>query len=227
MNDYNIKLKFDTEDLDKKIEQVVERTREHAIETLRHSAKVFANAAAKHTMPNKGYLTIPKAKYNRPYVNLRALVAGKIQGLRATEIDLGQLKNGMMFKIFNTRKTSNLRRAPVYKYCRSKEELVTLRRIENRGLAKVMWGKSLEQIGSNVPVAIQRLISKSPHLGSLDLSRTSFEEKDNEISVVIENKAYDIERYADYARNEGYKAALNEMKHRLAAEMRKEQQQKL
>lgn len=224
MKEYNIKLEFDMGDFEKAIERVIMKTKEQAKEVLRHSAKVFANAAAKHTMPNKGYVTIPNKKYDRPYVNLRALAAGKIEGLRASEIDLGQLRNGMIFKIFDTRRTSNLKRAPAYKYCRTKEELKILRRIKNRGLAKAMWGKSLTQIGTNVPLSIQKLLRKSPHLESLDLSSSRFEEKDDDISVVIENKAYDIERYADYARNEGYKAALRELKHRMAAELKKEQE---
>ena len=219
MKDIKVKLDFDTKDFEEKSKALMAEIKGESEEIVKHSAVVFANAAAKWTPPRKNgslSLVIPNDKYMRPYAVLSILIQGGYDGLQATEIDKIQYQNGMKFKIYNTKKNKTSR-APAYAYCRTKGELKKLRRIANRGLAKAMWGKSLSQIGVNVPIGIQRLINKSPALAGLDYSTTEMHVEDDSVYVTIENRATDIEKYAAAAEAYGYRKVAAELKHRLAA----------
>ena len=225
MNNFKVRMKYDMKDFEEKARKLMDDINLEAQDIVKKSAVVFANAAAKWTPPRSGNspsLTIPKEKYERPFVVLSALIAGQYQGLTATDIDKAQYRNGMKFKIYNTRKNKQ-ERAPAYAYCRTKGELKKLRRIAHRGLAKVMWGKSLDTIGINVPIGIQRLINKSPALEGLSYSDTTFEAEGDKTSVTIKNSASDIEKYAKSAEKYGYDKAMLELKHRLTALAKKGQ----
>ena len=146
--------------------------------------------------------------------------------MTATQIDLGQLKRGMVYKVFNTKRQSKMERAPAFGYCKTKYDLERMRRIKHRGLAKAMWGKSLNQIGLQIPLHIQRLMShaNSPALEELNYSSTKLTEDPaaDTVTVEVENKAENIERYAEVARNRAYEIAWIELQHRLSAIANKE-----
>lgn len=218
MKDFRVRLDYDMKDFEKKAKALIDEINVESVDIMKNSAKVFANAAARYTPPKKGEssMTIPKEKYLRPFVDLRVLVAGGCEGLTATEIDRAQLKRGMRYKIYNT-KNRSMRKAPAYAYCKTKGDLKKLRQIKTRGLAKVMWGKSLDDIGIAVPPGIQRLISKSPDLGGLPYSETKLEQNGDTTTATIENKATNIERFAKRAEEYGYRIAMAELRHRLAA----------
>ena len=222
---FKVKMQYDMKDFEQKANKLVQDVMSESEEIVKHSAVVFANAAAKWTPPRKDgsmSLNIPKEKYERPFVVLSKLIAGEYDGLYATEIDRAQYQRGMKFKIYNTKKNKP-ERAPAFAYCKTKGELKRLRRIAHRGLAKVMWGKSLDQIGVNVPIGIQRLINKSPALETLDYSDTELTNEADKVSVTIKNSASDIEKYASAAERYGYDKAMSELQHRLAAIAKREQ----
>lgn len=219
MRDFKIGMRYGMGDFEEKAKRLMDDISLESQDIIRRSAVVFANAAAKWTPPRRGgspSMTIPKEKYERPFVLLGALVAGGYPGLAATDIDRAQLKRGMKFKVYSTKKHQQSK-APAFAYCRTKGELKRLRRIANRGLAKAMWGKSLATIGVNVPLGIQRLIGKSPALAGLDYSETALETRDAKVSVTITNSASDVEKYASAAERYGYDRAMAELRHRLAA----------
>ena len=220
MRDFKIGMRYGMGDFEEKAKRLMDDISLESQDIIRRSAVVFANAAAKWTPPRRGgspSMTIPKEKYERPFVLLSALVAGGYPGLAATDIDRAQLKRGMKFKVYSTRKSQQQSKAPAFAYCKTKGELKRLRRIANRGLAKAMWGKSLATIGVNVPLGIQRLIGKSPALAGLDYSETALETRDAKVSVTITNSASDVEKYASAAERYGYDRAMAELRHRLAA----------
>lgn len=224
MKDFKVKMKYDLHEFEKKAQELMNDISSQSEEILKRSTVAFVNAAAKWTPPRKNgpSMTIPKEKYERPFVVLSKLIAGEYDGLTANEIDKIQFRNGMRFKIFNTRKHKETH-APAYAYCKTKGELKKLRRIAHRGLAKVMWGKSLDQIGMNVPIGIQRLINKSPALANLNYSSTEFNSEEGKATVTIKNDATDVEKYARNAEQYGYKSAMAYLRNALTALAKKGQ----
>lgn len=219
MRDFKIGMRYGMADFEEKAKRLMDDISLESQDIIRRTAVVFANAAAKWTPPRRGgspSMVIPKEKYERPFALLSALVAGGYPGLAATDIDRAQLKRGMKFKVYNTKRHKQSK-APAFAYCRTKGELKRLRRIATRGLAKAMWGKSLATIGANVPLGIQRLIGKSPALAGLDYSETALETHGAKVSVTITNSASDVEKYASAAERYGYDRAMAELRHRLAA----------
>ena len=47
-------------------------------------------------------------------------------------------------------------------------------KIANRGLARVLWGRSLHDIGAIIPNNIIRLMDKSPDMTNRDLSEVKY-----------------------------------------------------
>ena len=223
MKDFKVKIDYNTTEFVDKTDKLIEEIKEQSKDILKRSALVFANAAAKYTPPMKGNgsMNIPNEKYLRPYVYLKDLVEGNIDGMSATEIDKHQLRNGMKYKILND-KNGNYRRAPAFAYCRTASDLKKLRRIKTRGLAKAMWGASLTNIGVNIPVGIQRLINKSPDIGGLPYSKTTMGEDQSGCWVTVENMAKNISNYAMNAERKGFDVAMKELRFRLAAIANKE-----
>lgn len=217
---FKVRLKYDLDEFQSKCNELMQNIRKETVDILKKSTVVFVNAAAKATPPKRNgsfSMTIEKEKYQRPFVSLLKLIRGECGGLTANEIDRSQFAKGMKFKIFNTRNTSNLSKAPAYAYCRSKGELKQLCRIKHRGLAKVMWAKSLTNIGVNIPIGIQRLINKSPALNDLTYSKTTLENEEDKATVKILNQATNIDKMGDNAKRQGYYKVAKELKHRLAA----------
>lgn len=95
MKDFKVRMKYDMKDFEEKAKKLMDDINLEAQDIVKKSAIVFANAAAKWTPPRKGgspSLTIPKEKYERPFVVLSALIAEQYPGLTATDIDKAQFK---------------------------------------------------------------------------------------------------------------------------------------
>lgn len=196
------KVEIDTSEFDKNSAGLLEQLGEFTKSTLRRAASAFAHFAARFTPPDVREDKIKKERYFRPIYNLKELIdSGK-----AITLDKYQYKKGKRWKVFDDKHNK------ILAYTTSQSEAKKLAKIETRGLMKVMWGKSLPDIGGNVPAAIQRLLSKSPALRQLPYSESALEEKDGEVSVEIENKATGIERVSAMAEANGYRAAEKTLK---------------
>ncbi len=200
MKDIKVKFNYDTSDFEQKAKEAAKEIREDTLETVKYCAKVFANAAAKYTPPSIGKSSIEKKYYERPYLVLIRLLRGGYGKYKATEEDREQFNNGMVYKVLDTRKG----RSTTFAYCKTKGQLKQLRRIANRGLSRVMWGKNLEDINVNVPAVITRLIGKSQNLERLDFNENKLINDGDAVGVEIENKVANVERYARFAEKKGY-----------------------
>ena len=85
-------------------------------------------------------------------------------------------------------------------------------KIETRGLMKTMWGKNFDKADMPVPVALQRLLAKSPQLRPLPYNDVKMDVKDGIAEVEIENKATNIENVSKLAEAHGYRAAEKTLK---------------
>lgn len=213
MRDVKVKFDYDLSDFEQKAKKAAEEIREDTLETVKYCANVFSNAAAKYTPPCIGKSSIEKKYYERPYLVLIRLIRGGYAGKTATEEDREQFRNGMVYKVLDTRG----RKPTTYAYCKTKGQLKQLRRIANRGLSRVMWGKNLEEIDVKVPAAITKLIGKSPNLNKLNFNENTLTDDGDVVEVEIENDVANVERYAKFAEKKGYKAVEGALRHRLKA----------
>lgn len=112
----------------------------------------FAEVAAKYSPPNIGKATIDEKYYYRPIYKLEDLAKGlcrteRGKRLYATKEDYAALRNGMKFKVMNTK--HGVRRGTVYAYAKGINEAKRLSRIQNRGLTKYSWGSILNTFTTN------------------------------------------------------------------------------
>lgn len=113
----------------------------------------------------------------------------------------------MLFKVLNTK--AGVHRGTAFAYAKKKSELKRLKKIETRGLSRVMWGKDLPSIGAEIPNTIQRLMRKSSRLSGIDLSEIYITKKNTETELNFVNNSKNVERYAKIAEKQGYKKILN------------------
>ena len=113
----------------------------------------------------------------------------------------------MVYKVLNTK--SGVKKGEPYAYCKTKGQAKKLAKIRTRGLARIMWGKNLEQIGAKTPNSILRLIRKSPDVNSLNYSRQYIINSNQETSLIFENSAKFIDRISDIAKRQGFKKIMN------------------
>ncbi len=210
-NGFKVNFKYDLSSFNENVKRVIADIREETGEILKKSAVVFVNAAAKQTPPDIHSYTIKKERYERAFYVLIRLVRGGYHRVHATEEDREMLKQGMVYKVVDSRTRKAVG------YCKTKQELKKLRRIETRGLSKVMWGKSLSEIGLPIPIGIQRLMNKSPLLKSLPYSKTSFYKQEESQTVEVTNKASKIENFGRSAEAAGQRAVARELRWRLKA----------
>ena len=222
----NVKIKFDFSmtDFIKKANEVIKEAKEESVKIVQACAAAFANGAAKFTPPSIGKNSIEKKYYERPFVVLLRLIRGGYAGMAATEEDKQQFRNGMIYKVLDTRYPNKRKSNIAFGYCKTKGQLKKMCKIETRGLSRVMWGKSLEEIGVKVPNAILRLLRKSPKLQSLDFNNNKIVAQGDSVAVEIENDVARIERYGKFAEKKGYTNAEKALKVqlRLLAERQKE-----
>ena len=219
----NINFTYDLDSMKQNIEAIMDDLNAKSIENLKYAAKVYANAAAKNTYPAPlGKPTIEKKFYERPWYFLPKLIKGEY-GVQPSQIDLAQYKKGMLYKILNTKgrsRKSNI----AYAYCKTPADLKRLIHIDTRGLARVMWGKNLEQIGVDVPVEITRLMNKAKKLQALPYNTNTLVSENDVHTASLTNNASNIdsagkeaEKRADYVTSK----ALNT---KMAKEAEKERQ---
>lgn len=200
MRDVKVKFSYDLTDFEQKANAAAKEIREESLDTVKYCTNVFANAAAKYTPPSIGKSSIEKKYYERPYLVLIRLIRGGYGRHRATEEDVEQFKNGMVYKVLDTRNGHT----KTFAYCKTKGQLKQLRRIANRGLSRVMWGKNLEDIDVKIPAVITRLIGKSPNLDKINLNENKLINDVDVVGVEIENQVANVERYAKFAEKKGY-----------------------
>lgn len=57
----------------------------------------------------------------------------------ATEADKAALKAGKIYKVLNTK--AGAKKGQAFAYCKTKQEVKRAKKIETRGLSRVMWRK--------------------------------------------------------------------------------------
>lgn len=209
-----IKFDYDLSEFEKNVNQFMIEAQSRTKEILVNVAPDFSSNAAKYTPPNMGKGSIEKKYYTRPILLLTKLIAGGYDGLTANAEDREQLKKKMKFKVLYTK--SGIKKGTAFAYTKTMAQAKKAAKIINRGLSRVMWGKDLQSIGSNVPASLQRLIRKCPGLSNLNFNKVSIRSENDETSVVVENDVKNVERYAKIAEKYGYKkvssSIMREMK---------------
>ena len=203
----SIKFDWETKDFEKNLEELRKEIKEDTKDILIRNAPKFAEAASKYTPPDIGKNTIDKAKYARPILILSRLVNGGYYQYKPTQEDINQLRKKMVYKVLNTK--SGVKKGTPYAYCKTKGQAKKLSKIKTRGLARIMWGKNLEQIGAKTPNSILRLIRKSPDVSSLNYSKQYIINSNAETSLIFENSAKFIDRISDIAKRQGFKKIMN------------------
>lgn len=204
-----IKLVGDASGVIKKTEEVVDITKKNTKDVSLAIMPDVVSTIARFTPPSIGKNSIQKRFYTRPILYLPQLVRGKIDGHRANAADYVQLRSGMLYKIVYTKR--GVKRHQAFAYSKSINQAKKLAKIQNRGMARVMWGKTLGDINVNTPNTILRLMRKSPNMTSLSLSKTYIQTKNDlaNIEITIENKSQNISNYGKDALRQGYKKFHN------------------
>jgi hypothetical protein len=215
MKDVKVKFDYSLSDFVEKANKVISDTQKESVNIIKQCASAFANGAQKFSPPCIGKNSIEKKFYERPFLVLLRLIRGGYAGMSASQDDIQQFRNGMIYKVLNTKSPLTYRSNVAFGYCKTKGQLKKMCRIENRGLGRVMWGKNLDEIGVNVPSTIQRLLNKSRNLNSLDFNKNTLIENNDSVSVEIENKASYFERWGRFAEKKGYENANKTLKIRL------------
>ena len=192
----------DTSEFDENVQKLLKELGDFAQDALKKAASAFAHYAARYTPPDIGQDKIKKERYFRPIFNLRELIdSGK-----AIELDKFQYSKGKRWKVIDDRNHK------ILAYTSSQAEAKKLAKIETRGLMKTMWGKNFDKADMNVPVALQRLLSKSPQLRPLPYNNVKMDMKAGVAEVEIENKATNIEKVSKLAEAHGYRSAEKTLK---------------
>lgn len=192
----------DTSEYDANMEAYLKELGDFAQDALKKAASAFAHFAARYTPPDIGQDKIKKERYYRPIYNLRELIdSGK-----AIPLDRIQYSKGKRWKVMDDRNHK------ILAYTSSQSEAKRIAKIETRGLMKTMWGKNMDRADMKVPVAIQRLVAKSPQLRPLPYNNVKMEMKDGIAEVEIENKATNIEKVSKMAEAHGYRSAEKTLK---------------
>lgn len=205
MGNVKISFQYDTKEYEENVRKFIDEVRKSQEELLKKAATFFATAAAKFSPPSIGQNKIEKKFYTRPILSLQELIANG----EASSIDEYQFKAGKKFKIVNTKNGKE----KAYAYCKTASEAKKLAKIANRGLARVMWGKSLPEIGVRIPNTIQALIKKSPNLEKLNYSSSSLTTNEECMSILeIENSSEKVEQFNHFAVKHGEDNAQKGMK---------------
>lgn len=203
----SIKFDWNTEEFEKNLEELRKEIKFDTKDILIRNAPKFTEAAAKYTPPTLGKNTIDKTRYERPILVLSRLVNGGYSDFKPTQEDINQLRKKMVYKVLYTK--AGVPKGTAYAYCKTKGQAKKLSKIKTRGLARVMWGKGMEQIGAKTPNSILRLIKKSPEISSMNYSKQSIINSNDETSLIFENSAKFIERISVLAKRQGFKKIMN------------------
>lgn len=203
----SIRFDWNTEEFEKNLEELRKEIQFDTKDILIRNAPKFTEAAAKYTPPTLGKNTIEKTRYERPVLVLSRLVNGGYSDFKPTQEDINQLRKKMVYKVLYTK--AGVPKGTAYAYCKTKGQAKKLSKIKTRGLARVMWGKGMEQIGAKTPNSVLRLMKKSPDIASMNYSKQSIINSNDETALIFENSAKFIERIADLAKKQGFKKIMN------------------
>jgi hypothetical protein len=203
----SIRFDWNTEEFEKNLEELRKEIQFDTKDILIRNAPKFTEAAAKYTPPTLGKNTIEKTRYERPVLVLSRLVNGGYSDFKPTQEDINQLRKKMVYKVLYTK--AGVPKGTAYAYCKTKGQAKKLSKIKTRGLARVMWGKGMEQIGAKTPNSVLRLMKKSPDIASMNYSKQSIINSNDETALIFENSAKFIERIADLAKRQGFKKIMN------------------
>lgn len=203
----SIRFDWNTEEFEKNLEELRKEIQVDTKDILIRNAPKFTEAAAKYTPPTLGKNTIEKTRYERPVLVLSRLVNGGYSDFKPTQEDINQLRKKMVYKVLYTK--AGVPKGTAYAYCKTKGQAKKLSKIKTRGLARVMWGKGMEQIGAKTPNSVLRLMKKSPDIASMNYSKQSIINSNDETALIFENSAKFIERIADLAKRQGFKKIMN------------------
>lgn len=202
-----IKFDYDLSDFEKNVQRFIDDVQNETVDILRKVTPDFVSQAAKYTPPNIGKNSIEKKYYTRPILVLSKLIAGEYNGITPSNIDIGQYKKKMKFKVLYTK--SGVKKGTAFAYCKTISQAKKAAKIVNRGISRVMWGKNLETQGIKPPVSIQRLINRSPNISRYNYNSISLVKQADETGIEIINKVKGIERYSKEAERQGYKKVFN------------------
>lgn len=199
-----VKFDYDMEQFKANIERLINKIKGNTKEILIEASSEFAKQASKYTPPCIGKNSIEKKYYTRPILVLKTLINGGYADFKATKQDVEQFRiNKMKFKILNTKK--GVEKDTAFGYCKTKSQAKKMAKIANRGLARVLWGKSLPEINAQIPNNIFRLMNKSPNMTNKRLSITSYDQKDEEETITINNKFTNLSSFGKLAQKHGLK----------------------
>lgn len=189
--------------------------RRYGLWIMRSLLRVFATEAARFTPPNMGKSTIEDKYYYRPILTLIKLVRGEYRRTYATPQDKEMLKQGYNFKVLNTRYKKH-QKGEAYAYTKDIKEAKTLSRIKNRGLARYSWAGALNNKASEMyldkknvnsghfmeielPLIFKRLVRQSPDISKYNFISRAMTYRGGVVTVQIENKLAQSERYCAIA----------------------------
>lgn len=200
-----VKITGDATQAIKKVQEVVSTVKKDSREITVSIIPDVVAVISKYTPPCYGKNTIEKRLYTRPVIFLPLLARGKVDGQRANSQDYAQLRDGKLYKILYTKR--GMKKGQAFAYAKTKSQAKALSKIQNRGISRVMWGKSLPDIGAKIPNTIVRLMNKSPNMTSKSLSKSILQTSNNlsNVSLTIENRVQNISNYGKEALNHGYK----------------------
>lgn len=218
----SVKFDWDTSEFEKNLKEYIEEVKANTKNILIRNAHKFAEAAAKYTPPSLGRNSIDKTKYFRPILVLARLINGGYRDYKPTVEDKAQFRKKMVYKVLNTKK--GVKKGEAYAYCKTIGQAKKLSKIKTRGLARIMWGKGLDKIGATVPSSILRLIKKSPVTSSMDYSSQGIEINNGETSLIFENNAKFVEKFATSAKAAGFRKIMNSIMRELKTMADKEKE---
>lgn len=199
-----IKFDYDIEEFKANIQRLIEQIKGNTKEILIEASSEFAKQASKYTPPCIGKNSIEKKYYTRPILHLKTLITGGYSNFKATAEDLEQFRhNKMKYKVVNTKKGAE--KDAAYGYCKTKSEAKKMAKISNRGLARILWGKSLPDIAAEIPNNIVRLMGKSPNMTDKKLSEAKYAEQNEEGTITINNKFKNLSSFGRLAQKHGLK----------------------
>lgn len=135
----SIKVNWDQTQFEKKAEKYIKEIPDELKNILVQTAPEFSKAASKYTPPNIGRQSIQKKYFERPVLVLARLINGGYAKQKATEQDKAALKAGKLYKVLYTK--AGAKKGQAFAYCKTKAEIKRARKIETRGLSRVMWRK--------------------------------------------------------------------------------------
>lgn len=135
----SIKVNWDQTQFEKKAEKYIKEIPDELKNILVQTAPEFSKAASKYTPPNIGRQSIQKKYFERPVLVLARLINGGYAKQKATEQDKEALKAGKLYKVLYTK--AGAKKGQAFAYCKTKAEIKRARKIETRGLSRVMWRK--------------------------------------------------------------------------------------